>query len=155
MKSFFKKDYKKILILSADVLCLVAALICKPLSALMLSTEKTCAWTVWGGQCLTCGGTHFVNDLLSFRIGQAFMDNQLLFIAALYLFVTLLFLNLLWLFEFPFAKKALRVMYNIPVLILFAVGTLAFLILRNLYAFENLFEILKKIGNLLVERFPA
>lgn len=151
MKEFLKKYYKKIIILSIDVLCLIIALCCKPLSDLMLSNDSACLWTTLGGQCLTCGGTHFVNDLFSFRIADAFMDNQLLFIMAAYFGITLIVVNLLWLFDLSFARKILKWMYNIPVLIVFSVGTIAFLLWRNIPAFIKIIEIVPALWEKILE----
>ena len=144
MKTFLHKHYKKMIVLSADVLCILAVWISKPLSeALLQKTDKTCLWTVMGGQCPTCGGTHFVNDLLSGRIGAAFADNQFLFIATAYLAVSLIVLNLWLLFDLGFAKKMLGWMYNIPSLIVWGVGLLVFLIVRNLPMLGNLLLVLE------------
>jgi len=151
MKEFIKKHYKKIIILSIDVLCLIIALCCKPLSDLMLSNDSACIWTTLGGQCLTCGGTHFVNDLFSLRIADAFMDNQLLFIATIYFAITLIVVNLLWLFDLSFALKILKWMYNIPVLIVFSVGTIAFLLWRNLPELIRVIEIAPALWEKILE----
>ncbi len=143
MKEFFKTHRKRIVILACDALCVLAALICGPLSqALLQHTDQVCIWNAMGGQCLTCGGTHFVNDLLSFRIGAAFMDNQLLFVMTLYLLVSLIFLNLYLLFDLAFAKRVLKWMYNIPVLIVFCSFMLVFFIVRNVPMFLNFAQIL-------------
>lgn len=143
MKAFVITHYKKILILAADALCVLAALIGKPLSELMLQkTNQVCFWTLLGGQCPTCGGTHFVRDLLSGQLGAAFADNQLLFAATVYFAVSLIALNLWLLFDLGFAKKILRWMYNIPTLIIWGVGLIAFLLARNLPAMINLLQVL-------------
>lgn len=143
MKAFLRKHNKKIIILSADLLCVLLALISEPWSgALLQKADNTCLWTVLGLQCPTCGGTHFVNDLLSGRIGAAFMDNQFLFLATIYLAVSLILLNLRILFDWGFAKKMLGWMYNIPALITWGVGLLAFVILRNLTGMIHLLQML-------------
>lgn len=154
MNRFFKKQYKRIIILGADLLCLVLALVCRPLSAQMLSNETTCWYSTWGGQCLTCGATHFVNDLLSFRIGQAFLDHQLLFVLTVFFLITLVMLNLWLLFDLAFAKKMLKWMYHIPTLVLFVLGVIVFMIRRNLGAFDDLLLVFQRIGDVLVEKFP-
>ena len=133
MKEFVRKHLKKIAILASDLMCLAVALICKPLSASLLQKAgNVCIWDAMGFRCLTCGGTHFVNDLLSGRIGAAFTDNQLMFFIAVYLLLSLIVLNLYLLFDLTFAKKMLRWMYNIPVLIGWGVILIAFLLWRNL-----------------------
>ena len=132
MKAFLKTHYKKLILLSCDLLCVLGALLCGPLSEAMLQgAHSSCLWEMMGFACLTCGGTHFVNDLFAGRIGMAFMDNQLLFAATVYLALSLLLLNLQVLFDLAFAKRMLRRMYNIPMLIVWCAGTLIFLILRN------------------------
>ena len=143
MKAFIITHYKKILILAADVLCVLVALIGKPLSELLLQkTNQACFWTLFGGQCPTCGGTHFVRDLLSGQLGAAFADNQLLFVATVYLAVSLIALNLWLLFDLGFAKKILAWMYNIPTLIVWGVGVIAFILARNLPAMIRLVQML-------------
>lgn len=151
MKEFLRKHYKKIIVLSIDALCLIIALCCKPLSELMLSSDTDCLWASLGGQCLTCGGTHFVNDLFSLRIADAFMDNQLLFIVTVYFAITLIVVNLLWLFNLSFALKILKWMYNIPVLIVFSVGTIAFLLWRNLPALIRAVEVAPALWEKILE----
>ena len=132
MKAFWKQNRNKIILLLCDLLCAVGALICGPLSGAMLQgAHSSCLWEMMGFACLTCGGTHFVNDLFAGRIGMAFMDNQLLFAATVYLALSLLLLNLQVFLDLAFAKKLLRRMYNIPMLIAWCAGTLIFLILRN------------------------
>ena len=147
MKAFLVKHYKRIIILAADLTCLIAALIAGPLSgALLAKTDKTCFWTLMGGQCPTCGGTHFVNDLLSGRIAAAFADNQLLFAVTVYAAVSLVFLNLWLLFGLGFAKKILGWMYNIPTLIAWGVILIAFMLWRNLPAIFNMLSQLSTVS---------
>lgn len=143
MKVWLKRYYKKVIALGSDLLCLIAVLICRPLSeALLLHTNQTCIWSLTGLRCTTCGGTHFVHDLLSGRIGAAFADNQLLFVATVYLAVSLIALNLWLLFDLGFAKKILAWMYNIPTLIAWCAGVFAFLLLRNLPVLIDLLQML-------------
>ena len=133
MKTFILTHYKKLTVVAADLLCLAAVLIGKPLSDVLLQkTDQTCPWTVMGAQCPTCGGTHFVNDLLSGRVWEAFADNQFLFVATVYLVLSLILLNLWWLFDLASAKKVLGWMYNIATLIAWGVGLFVFLLVRNL-----------------------
>lgn len=133
MKTFFKTHYKKIIVLVLDVLCVIGVIVSGPVSEAMLQqTDKICMWDAMGIQCMTCGGTHFVNDLVSGRIGAAFMDNQFLFLVTLYLAVTMVFLNLFCLFDLAFAKKVLKCMYNLRALIVFGVVTVVYFIARNI-----------------------
>ena len=141
MKVFLKKHYKKIVAVFCDLLCFLAALICAPLSeSLLMQTDRACVWSLMGLQCITCGGTHFVNDLLAGRLGAAFADNQFLFVLTVYLAISLVFLNLYWLLDLAFAKKALKLMYNIPMLIVLCVGLFVFLFFRNMDAIANIFQ---------------
>ena len=98
-----------------------------------------------GIRCFTCGGTHFVNDLLSFRILEAMVDNPLLFVVAAYLFVTLAALNLYLLFDLKFARRMLRLMYNVPVIIAFVISGGVFFFVRNFEAFMHLDEVVPKV----------
>ncbi len=148
MKEFFKKHYKKILriiILTIDVLCVPAAMICQHLSGNMLQANAPCVWTTVGVQCFTCGGTHFVNDLLSFRLIDALVDNPLLFALSVYLLVTLIALNLYLWFDLKFAGRMLRLMYNVPVIIAWVISGCVFFFVRNFEAFMNIGEVAPKV----------
>ena len=101
---------------------------------LLTNTDSVCDWTRWGGQCLTCGGTHFVKEFLSFHFAEAWEQNELLFFIAIYTLLTLLVVNLLVVFRWRFAKTILKCMYNIPVLILFIAGAIVFFLVRNVPA---------------------
>lgn len=126
-----KKQYSKLWILGADLLVVPAMLLCRWLTTQMLATEKVCIWVRLGGQCITCGGTHFVNDLTSLRIMDAFWDNQFLFVLAVYFAVTWVLLNLHLLFRITFAKKMLMRMYSIPAVIAWCVAMFVFIFWRN------------------------
>lgn len=145
MKEFIKKYYKitlKIIILVFDVLCIPAAVICRIISGNMLLADAPCAWTTIGIQCFTCGGTHFVNDFLSFRIIDAMEDNFLLFAIAVYLLVTLVTLNLYFVFNLRFARRILKIMYNIPMIIAWVIFACAFFVVRNVDALTRLDEVI-------------
>lgn len=91
---------------------------------------------------MTCGGTHFVNDLLSGRIVDAFHDNEYLFLLTIYLAITMLLLNLYYLFRLTFAKKILSVMYNLTMLIVFLASIFAYLFIRNIPLWTRLIEVI-------------
>ena len=130
-----KKLYNKKILLLLDVLTIPVGVLCYWLTTVMLSTDKPCSWTLLGGQCLTCGGTHFVNDLCNFRILDAWQDNIFLFILGIFLLISWIALNLWLLFGVSFCKKLLKIMYNIPTLLLWITGGLLFLLLRNIPVF--------------------
>ena len=150
MKRFLKKHYKRIIVLLLDAMIVPGALVCKLLTEHMLETEATCAWTVFGGKCLTCGGTHFVRDLSAFILGgditsgfekhyllDAFLDNQLLFVMTLFFFVTLVMFNLWFVFGLDLGKKGLKIMYSVPSAIIFGVVVIGFLVWRNWMVVPN------------------
>ena len=136
------KNIRKWLILAGDVLLIPGLFFCEWLTDRMLSISSPCMWTYFGGKCITCGGTHFVNTLLNGQIVEAFFHNELLFVITLVLAVSLVFLNLYWLFDVQFAKKVLLKIYNIPVLIITVSVTLLFLFVRNIPAFINIAKLL-------------
>ena len=138
MRSFLKKHYKKIIILASDVALALVAVACKHLSGFMLSFDAPCLLSLIGMKCVSCGGTHFVRDLLSGDVWQAFLDNQFFFICGVFLLLSLVVLHLFMLFDLKIAKRILLRMYSIPTLICFAVGMFAFLILRNIPFFMEL-----------------
>ena len=137
-KVFFKKHYKKIIIISCDVILVPLLIFCRLLSGAMLETERTCFMTLLGGKCISCGGTHFVRDFLSGHFIDAFFDNQFFFFCAVFMAVSFVFLNLFMLFDLKFAKRVLRYMYSIPTLIIFCVGLVAFLVIRNLLLMDEI-----------------
>ena len=129
------KKHHKLSLLIGDGLLLPGMLLCQFLAKGLLTTNRVCGWTRWGGKCITCGGTHFVRDLCSFRILDAMQDNVFLFALTAYLFLSLIFLNLWLLFDICFFKKVLKLMYNIPTLIIWLVFMFIFLLARNLSVF--------------------
>ena len=132
MKQFLKKHYKKIIIITFDILCVPIAIIFKILTQNMIANNTlSCAWAQLGFKCTACGGTHFVNNFLSFRFSEAFFDNQLLFVLAICFFITLILFNLWCIFNLKFAKKGLLLMYNIPSAILISCFTVIFTLWRN------------------------
>lgn len=156
MKEFLKKHRQgmlKTIIITVDVLCIPLSVICRIISEGMLQADGVCVWTLAGIQCFTCGGTHFINDLLSFRLVDAMVDNPLLFVIAVYLFVTLVALNLYLLFDIKFARRALVLMYNVPVVIAFVIAVCVFFCLRNFEAFMHLDEVIPNVWKITLWMF--
>lgn len=145
-----KQTVKKVSILAADALAIPGLIFCEWLSDRMLATSSTCAWTLFGGKCITCGGTHFVNTILNFKFAEAFHHNEFLFVLSIVLAVSFVLLNLYWLFDLQFAKKVLKKIYNIPVLIVTVSVMLAFLLIRNIPAFIRIAELAFAVGNKLL-----
>ena len=145
LKEKLKKHHFRIIIIVFDLLILPFGLICKYLSGYMLTFNLPCIFTVFGGKCAGCGGTHFVKNLMSGNIIEAFFDNQFLFVWTVYLAVSLILLNLFLLFNMKFAKKALLVMYSSPALICFMASAFLFFIVRNIPLMIN---IISKIAEL-------
>ena len=136
------RTIRKYLLLAADVLLVPGLIFCEWLSDRMLATSGTCIWTLLGGKCVTCGGTHFVNTLLNGQIVEAFHHNEFLFVITLVLAISLVLLNLYWVFSVQFAKKILLKIYNIPVLIVTVSIMILFLLVRNIPAFINIAKLL-------------
>ncbi|MBQ9938356.1 MAG: DUF2752 domain-containing protein [Oscillospiraceae bacterium] len=135
MFAFFKKFSPKTVLVVCDLLLIPALIACERLSDRMLAKNATCPWNFFGGKCITCGGTHFVNSVLNFKFAEAFGHNQYLFVLAVFFALSFLLLNLHKLFGIQFAKRVLRKMYNIPMLIAGCVLMVLFVILRNLPLF--------------------
>lgn len=131
MKAFLKK-YKWPLLLTADVLVVVGCIVGRWLSGRMLESDTVCLFLLLGGKCITCGGTHFVQSLLSGQFIEAFHHNEFLFVSTAYLALSLVLLHPWLLFGARWAKIVLRWMYNLPTLILFLAGMTVFGIVRNL-----------------------
>ena len=136
----------RILVIAVDVALVPGLIYCRWLSEQMLATESRCLLLQFNGQCLSCGGTHFVRDLLYGRIFDAFMDNQFFFICTAFLFVSLIAVNLWVLFKLEFAKKMLKYMYSIPTLIITFLILVLFLVLRNIQMIAYFSELAVKIG---------
>ena len=133
---------KKRWLLAADVLLIPGLVLCKYLSDYMLSFTTECQWTRLGGKCVTCGGTHFVNALLSGQVADAFHHNAFLFVLTIVLALSFVLLNLHWLFDIQFAKTVLKKVYTIPVLIIALGIMLVFFFVRNIPVFVRIAEIL-------------
>ena len=136
-----KLKYYQYILLAVDVLLIPGLIFCEWLSDRMLATTSTCMWTLLGGQCLTCGGTHFVNTLLNFRFAEAFAHNELLFILTVLSVVVFILLHLSWLFHVRFATAALKRIFSIPSLIIFVTVLLVFLLIRNIPTFLTLIKL--------------
>lgn len=145
MKTLFK--YKKFCLITFDILIIPLCFFFQWLSTQMLKSNTICMWTIFGGKCITCGGTHFVNTLLSGKIVEAFHHNELLFVAAIILLFTFILLHLSWLWDIKFATKVLLKIYSIPGLIVAAASTLIFLIIRNIPAFIRIVKIIIDLLN--------
>ena len=145
MKKIFKS--KIFWLIFFDITFIPFCLFCKWLSDEMLSHSTVCLWTALGGKCITCGGTHFVNSLLSGNIIDAFHHNQLLFFAAIILVITFIMLHLYWLWNIKLAKKVLSIIYSIPSLIITVCAIVLFLILRNIPIFMFFFKIIDQLIN--------
>ena len=131
MRQFFTKG--RVALLISDALTIPTLVGCKHLADYLLATSNsTCLWTKFGGQCLTCGGTHFVGALLGFRFEEAFHYNELLFLITILLAVSCLLLHITVFARAPFAKAILRKLYSIPSLIITIAVSFVFLLLRNM-----------------------
>ena len=138
MKEFFKRHYKKFIIFPLDFILIAGFIICRPISAAMLSVESECLWNLLNMKCATCGGTHFVNDFTSFRFVDAFLDHPYFFVLSLYVIVSLVFLNMFMIYGSRFAAKALRIMYNLYFAAIAVLLLALFTIGRNLPAIIEL-----------------
>ena len=139
-----KLNYYQYILLAADVLLIPGLIFCEWLSDRMLATTSTCMWTLLGGKCITCGGTHFVNSLLNFRIGEAFRHNEFLCVLTALLLVVFVLLNLSWLFRVKFATAALKKIFTIPSLIIVMAFLLLFLLIRNIPTFYTIIMLLSQ-----------
>ena len=137
---------KKYFLLAADVLLIPGMFLCEKLSDLMLSQYSECAWLRFGGKCLTCGGTHFVNSVLNGQIAQAFNHNQFLFVLLLAMIAVYVLLHLDWLFSVKWAHKCLRWIFSIPSLIFWIVLALGFFFVRNIPAFINIARLIAQLN---------
>ena len=142
MKAFLKKYKWPLLLLAADVLVVIGCIVGRWLSGRMLESDTVCLFLLLGGKCLTCGGTHFVRSLLTGQIVEAFHHNEFLFITTAYLALSLLLAHPAVLLKAKWAQKLLRWMYSIPSLILFFVGMVLFVFLRNLTPIRLLIDLL-------------
>ena len=78
MKAFLKKYQWPLVLIAGDILLVIGCFVCRWLSGQMLESDTVCLFLLLGGKCITCGGTHFVRDLCSFRILDAMQDNVFL-----------------------------------------------------------------------------
>lgn len=141
MKTFMKIFIRCVLVIQN--LALIPLVPClHEMSERMLANESTCIWTILGGKCLTCGGTHFVNSLTGGHIWEAFLYNPYLFFLMLYFGASWVFLNL-WIFGVPFGKKALKKLYNIPMMIILVSVTVIFLAIRTIPTVIALVELIQ------------
>ena len=139
MKTWICK-HKKALLGAAHLLIIPGALFFRFLSGQMLAVTTVCSWQRIGAKCPTCGGTHFVNALLSGRIWEALQHNAFLFLLTLFLGVSWIFLDLAVFGDVAFAKKALQRLYTIRTPVYWGVLMVLFVLLRNWRIWALLFQ---------------
>lgn len=137
MKKVFNK---KSLIIITDILIIPILIICEKITEYMLMIDKECPWTVFGGKCVTCGGTHFVNYILNGRFVEAIEYNLFLFVMLIVLVASFILINLYWIFNVDFARKILCKIYSMPSLIVAVIFMLIFFFIRNIPAFQFIVE---------------
>ena len=108
----------------------------------MLTTSSQCLFLRLGGKCVACGGTHFVKALLNGNLTEAFHHNQYLFLLTVVLVLSLVLLNLYWLFGLNFAGKTLSKIYCVRGLIIATAALTVFFILRIAPIFIRLFTLI-------------
>ena len=140
MKKLIKN--KRIGVIVFDVLLAGHLVAFRYLSEFMLTWGLDCQWEQMGGQCITCGGTHFVRDLLSGRIITAFCDNEYLFLLTIFFVVSFVLLNLYCLFDIKVCKKILSKMYCVPTLVIWVAGGLLFFVVRNIPLFIKVWQMI-------------
>lgn len=129
-------QYKNHILLSADILLIPGLFFFQWLSGRMLARPSVCTWNYFGGKCVTCGGTHFVNVLLQGQLTKAFYHNAFLFVCTAVLLLSYIQLHLWWFGNSTVAKKFLQKVYSIPGLVVFCAFMVGFLILRNISVIE-------------------
>lgn len=142
-----KKIRNILLLLLADASVIPGCLLCKWLTEQMLSTTRPCAWSYFGGRCVSCGGTHFVNTLVQGKLGEAFMHNQLFFVMGIVLVLSWVLFHVAVIFQAKFAKKILKAVYSIPGLIVTGVSVVLFVILRNIPLFVRIGQMVIQLIN--------
>ena len=134
--------YKRLAVLTVDVLLIPLVFFFKWLSGVMLSRPNECPMVTLGGKCVTCGGTHFVQSILSFRIYDALCYNPFLFALSLFLLVSFALLNVYLLFGALNVKKLLLKLYSIPSLIIWLSAMFIFFLVRNVPLFVKIFNLI-------------
>ncbi len=138
-----KKNAKPVSAAAIDILLVPALVFCERLSGFMIAQNSVCEWTRYGILCGTCGGTRMVNSILHGEFIKAFNLNQFLFLCTIYLAVSLIVLNLAWVFNVGFAKKMIRKMYNLAAVITVLVLFVLFIAIRNIPFIIRLVELFK------------
>lgn len=136
----------KILIICTDFLILPFLYLCRYLSRFMLDfMPDTCMYAKFGAKCVTCGGTHFVNELSKGNLLEAFNHNQFLFLLMIFFIVAFIFLNIYILFNSKVAKKVLSIMFCLKTLYIIVGVLVVFLFLRNIPFYKELFISIKNL----------
>ncbi len=123
-----------------DILILPAIIFFERLSDYMLAINGQCLFKIVGGECVTCGGTHFVNAILNGKIIEAFNYNQFLFAVAVTAVTVWVLLHLVCFFSINWAKKALKKIFSLKSLLFWSLYVFAFLFLRNLDLLYSLIQ---------------
>lgn len=126
------KRYSAHLTVLFDILLIPACLFCRWLSEQMLFSGKPCSWERFGAKCATCGGTHCVNSFLDGRFADAFFYNPAVFVCILYAIITVILLNLFFVFKISAVKQVLMKMYSLTAFFTVMGMLFIFTLLRNI-----------------------
>ncbi|MBE7064894.1 MAG: DUF2752 domain-containing protein [Ruminococcaceae bacterium] len=119
-------------ILGLDTLLIVFGLIGKSIIKLMYAYMPECILAKNGIPCPSCGATRCVSSILKGDFASAFIHNQFFFCLAVYLALSIVFLNMGYVFNVPFAKKVTDVMFHYKTVIIIALIYFVFGITRML-----------------------
>lgn len=115
-----------------DALLLASPLLASAITRLMLSHLPDCFVTRLGLQCPACGGTRCIRYFFQGRIKDSFLLNPYLFLSALFWGLLVILLNTGYLLNHRPSQQLLKKLATPTTVILWAIGFIAFGILRNL-----------------------
>ena len=138
IKKFFKN--RRTIAVLIDLLLPILWIVFLIISDYMLENETVeCPWAAKGFECGTCGGTRCVNSLLRFKWGAAFFFNPVIFIAAFYVAIGIILLNVYLFFGNRLCLQILQKMFGVCAIIIWLVGYFLFILFRNLPVLIKIF----------------
>ncbi len=139
MRSLLKKYIAPIVIV-CDLIIFRLMWVSGELVDFMMTNGKPCSWTLHGAKCGACGGTHCVKSLSEGDVIGAFVSNPMIFLCIIYLGVSVILINLAYVFKIKKVTKLLKVMYSEKMAFIILGMFIVYTILRNIPLYISWFS---------------
>lgn len=126
------KDKVSIIVVSFDVIVILAIVFVKPVVSCAMNVLPACFLGKIGLVCPACGGTRCFYNFFTGNLYASFMYNQFMFFMIVFALILIIVANLAFVFNLSAARKIFLRLSNFRVIIVLAVFYAIFGVVRNL-----------------------